>query len=183
MGGCCEANRVLKFNNKTELITRVGVPIETKVEVKDKYTTGATNPAIAMLSKEENVSVQSNKDYDSEIPQIKEIPFPSTKIPADIIQNKKQLELVIFESKYLPEGTTLSINPGGLVGSERNAQDGITIFGVANVRYFSILKLISKMFLKENGTNSVFKPFSSVSIKTNPFSFNSSKPRPSKQPE
>jgi hypothetical protein len=42
--------------------------------------------------------------------------------------------LNIFESKCLTEGTTLQINPGGLVGSERMGQDGIVMFGVKNVK-------------------------------------------------
>jgi hypothetical protein len=58
------------------------------------------------------------------------------KIPLSIIQTKKQLQLLIFESKFLQEGKILLINPGGIIGSERDALDGITYFGVNNVKIY-----------------------------------------------
>jgi len=44
------------------------------------------------------------------------------------------LALTIIEANFLSEGTILLINPGGLEGSERMAKDGITYFGIKNVR-------------------------------------------------
>ncbi len=55
------------------------------------------------------------------------------KIPLDVINTKRRLDLVIIESQFLPEGTVLNINPGGLQGSERMAQDGLVLFGLKNV--------------------------------------------------
>lgn len=82
-------------------------------------------------------SIQScnsrNSNDNQIIPQLKQVKLPTSKIPPYIIKTKKHLQLTIFESKFLPEGKVLIINPGGLIGSERNAQDGITIFGVSNV--------------------------------------------------
>lgn len=89
-------------------------------------------------------SMQSypNIDYDDEIPQTKELKVPSARIPLGIIQTKKQLQLTIVESKYLSEGKVFNINPGGLIGSERNAQDGITIFGTRSVLNISLLTFL-----------------------------------------
>jgi len=53
----------------------------------------------------------------------------------DIIKTKKRLYLRIFESKFITEGTILTINPGGLEGSERMAKDGVVLFGTKNVQY------------------------------------------------
>ena len=41
--------------------------------------------------------------------------------------------LTIIEATYIPDGTTLHINPGGLEGSERMAKDGLVFFGTKNV--------------------------------------------------
>lgn len=132
--GCCEANKVLKYNNRTELITKINNPTEQRDESKRKEILRSGNMEI--FSKNDNnneIECSQHKDFDTEIPQIKEVRMPSMKIPLDIVQTKKHLELTIIESKYLPENRKLTINPGGLVGSERNEQDGITIFGVTNV--------------------------------------------------
>ena len=105
-----------------------------------------------------NQNIDSNKQREleeTEIPNRIELQVPLMKIPSTIIQTKKQLQLTIIESKHLQEGKILSINPGGLIGSERDALDGITYFGVNNVKiyiflfYFWIIKirLILKMIL------------------------------------
>ena len=105
-----------------------------------------------------NSNQNSNKQREleeTEIPNRIELQVPLMKIPSTIIQTKKQLQLTIIESKHLQEGKILSINPGGLIGSERDALDGITYFGVNNVKiyiflfYFWIIKirLILKMIL------------------------------------
>lgn len=88
-------------------------------------------------------SLNSRNDNDNDnycISQIKEVKNPASRIPSYIIKTKKHLQLSIFESKFLPEGQMLIINPGGLVGSERKAQDGITIFGITNVYYYMIIE-------------------------------------------
>ena len=59
--------------------------------------------------------------------------MPTVEIPIEIIKTKKRLNLTIFESKFLTEGTVLNITPGGLEGSERMARDGVVIFGTKNV--------------------------------------------------
>ena len=105
-----------------------------------------------------NQNIDSNKQREleeTEIPNRIELQVPLMKIPSTIIQTKKQLQLTIIESKHLQEGKILSINPGGIIGSERDALDGITYFGVNNVKiifflfYFWIIKirLILKMIL------------------------------------
>jgi hypothetical protein len=68
-----------------------------------------------------------------EIPKTKEVKVPTVEIPLDVIKTKKRLSLTIFESKIIPEGTVLNINPGGLEGSERMARDGLVLFGTKNV--------------------------------------------------
>ena len=150
--GCCEPNKVLNFNNRTEIQTRIK---HTNTDNNNNVVNYDSNNRINITegndefiqlklnhnnllfnSKRENDSEQSHhKDYfsNTDIPQTKSVNVPAMKIPLDIIQTKKQLQLTIYESKFLPEGRTLIINPGGLVGSERNAQDGVTKFGVNNV--------------------------------------------------
>ena len=131
--GCCEPNKVLKFNNRTE-ITKCPVSNTNPPPVRRGSAQGSQGgaPFFSKRSGESSSSLPHFGDNDM-IPQTTDIKIPSMKIPIDIIQTKKQLQLTIFESKYLPEGRILMINLGGLVGSERNAQDGVTIFGVSNV--------------------------------------------------
>ena len=69
-----------------------------------------------------------------DIPVTKEVRIPTIETPNDIIRNRKRLYLRIFESKFISEGTILTINPGGLEGSERMAKDGVVLFGTKNVR-------------------------------------------------
>ena len=111
-----------------------------------------------------NQNIDSNKQREleeTEIPNRIELQVPLMKIPSTIIQTKKQLQLTIIESKHLQEGKILSINPGGIIGSERDALDGITYFGVNNVKiifflfYFWIKKIrlnlkMILIFLKKN---------------------------------
>jgi hypothetical protein len=62
------------------------------------------------------------------------------------------LYLRIFESKFITEGTILTINPGGLEGSERMAKDGVILFGTKNVFldiiFFRKITLMILIFLK-----------------------------------
>lgn len=68
-----------------------------------------------------------------DIPVTKEVRIPTIEISNEIIKTKKRLYLRIFESKFIAEGTILTINPGGLEGSERMAKDGVVLFGTKNV--------------------------------------------------
>ena len=107
------------------------------------------------MNNHEIIDSNKQRELETEIPNRTELQIPLMKIPSTIIQTKKQLQLTIIESKHLQEGKILSINPGGLIGSERDALDGITYFGVNNVKiyiflfYFWIIKirLILKMIL------------------------------------
>ena len=101
-----------------------------------------------------------NKDPDSKIP-INPPKVPRDKIPDNIINSKKKLKLIIKQSKYLLEGREYIINPGGLIGSRRNAKDGITIFGdfsvskicKKNTKIYLFYRVTTKMilnFLKKN---------------------------------
>jgi hypothetical protein len=74
------------------------------------------------------------KTIENEIPNKSELQIPSKKIPLNIIQTKKNLQLEIIETKYLQKGKIIAINPGGIINSERNQQDGISYFGVSNVK-------------------------------------------------
>ena len=81
---------------------------------------------------QKNNNEKSIKDPDNQIP-INPPKIPQDKIPDSIINTRKKLKLIIKQSKYLSEGREFIINAGGLVGSPRNAKDGITIFGDAGV--------------------------------------------------
>ena len=86
------------------------------------------------------------------------------KIPENIINTTRKLKLIVLQSKYLTEGNEYLINAGGLIGSKRGADDGVTYFGdisVSNIfiigfnEFFSfilcriIIKMISNS-LKKN---------------------------------
>ena len=73
-------------------------------------------------------------------------------IPENIINSTKKLKLIIFQSKYLPEGKEYIINAGGLIGSKRNQKDGITFFGDTSVRILLLYKQIY-LFIQSNNKN------------------------------
>ncbi len=54
--------------------------------------------------------------------------------------------MTIIDATYIPDGTTLHINPGGLEGSERMAKDGFVLFGTKNVKQTNT-GWVSKWFL------------------------------------
>ena len=149
--GCCEPNKVLKFNNHNEIQTRIKHNNNNDLYFSNSNNNNI-NDDICQLKMNANNYFNSKKEYDSEqsqqrefvteIPQTKSVDVPATKIPIEIIQTKKQLQLTIYESKFLPEGRTLIINPGGLVGSERNAQDGVTKFGINNVSIINNISIV-----------------------------------------
>ena len=80
----------------------------------------------------------TQKDPDTQIP-INPPKVPHDKIPDSIIKSRRKLKLIIRQSKYLPEGREFTINAGGLIGSPRNAKDGITIFGDVGVHYIKFI--------------------------------------------
>ena len=139
--GCCEAKNDLKLNKQSELITKKELNNNNmfiKFQTSNSY--GFQNENIMKENYDSLNDFSPIKDNSfNDIPITKEVSVPQLKIPNDIIKNKKQLQLKIFESKYLPEGRILKINPGGLIGSERNALDGVTYFGVNNVKYLIII--------------------------------------------
>lgn len=63
------------------------------------------------------------------IPQMTKLTLPLEEITQDLIYKRKKLILIVLESKSLEVGTQLIINAAGLEGSERMANDGVTIFG------------------------------------------------------
>ena len=91
-------------------------------------------------------NVIGQKDPDNQIP-INPPKVPHDKIPESIINSRKKLKLIIIQSKYLSEGREFLINAGGLVGSPRNAKDGITIFGDSGV--IIIIIIIYIIFILE----------------------------------
>ncbi len=124
--GCCKPTNTLSINKKTEITTLRDDLLKKNSSNKEKINI-----------KQNLDSLKQNREYDeNEIPNKTEAQIPSMKIPLSIIQTKKQLQLLIFESKFLQEGKILLINPGGIIGSERDALDGITYFGVNNVKIY-----------------------------------------------
>ena len=125
--GCCDPKNGYSVNKKSELITNRSKLINQNSKSKQNNLN---------INDNENIDSKNQRDIDTEIPNRTELQVPSMKIPLTIIQTKKQLQLTIIESKHLQEGKILSINPGGLIGSERDALDGITYFGVNNVKIY-----------------------------------------------
>jgi hypothetical protein len=57
-------------------------------------------------------------------------------ISQKMIFSKKQLKLIIIQSKCLEEGKEYIINSLGLVNSKNDNKDGLVIFGDINVRIY-----------------------------------------------
>lgn len=53
--------------------------------------------------------------------------------PSKLYISKKKLKLIIKQSKCLKEGKEIIINSLGLLNSQNNFNDGLTIFGDMNV--------------------------------------------------
>jgi hypothetical protein len=122
--GCCEAKR------EHELNLHVKAYMNNTVPTTAGYQPSSTREERIATTRTDFEAVRSaavNKK--PEIPKTKEVKIPSAEIPLEIIKIKKRLQLTIFESKCLTEGTALNINPGGLDGSERMSKDGVIIFG------------------------------------------------------
>lgn len=127
---CCECN-----NNKNEIDDgNLGEKIryynkeqrENILNTNNIENINNTNYINVNFTQTNNETLQ--KDPDSQIP-INPPRVPNDKIPDSIINSKKKLKLIIKQSKYLLEGKEYIINAGGLIGSHRNAKDGVTLFG------------------------------------------------------
>ena len=88
----------------------------------------------------ETYQTNNNSNYNNYEPNDKNENIPSTPpllpnkiVPENIILSAKKLKIIILQSKYLEEGKEYIINAGGLIGSKRNAQDGVTYFGDISV--------------------------------------------------
>lgn len=138
MGNCCECNNngIDLGNigaNKLPYVNQLkrGDRVKNQTNVTNKNNTGSGS---CLLDLQQTNNDTNQKDPDSQIP-IKPPKVPHDKIPENIINSRKKLKLIIKQSKYLSEGREFIINAGGLVGSSRNARDGITIFGDVSVSY------------------------------------------------
>ena len=140
MGNCCEYNRngidpgnlagKIQHQNQYQL-TRDDRINQIR---ESNYKTNSNNQNISNIENQQtNNNDITQKDPDSQIP-INPPKVPHDKIPESIINTRKKLKLIIKQSKYLSEGREFIINAGGLVGSPRNAKDGVTIFGDVSVR-------------------------------------------------
>lgn len=152
MGNCCECNN----NNAIDdgnLGGKIQITREDRIKSqnKDNYGTNSANGNLSgFIDLQQTNNDTTQKDPDSQIP-IKPPKVPHDIIPDSIINSRKKLKLIIRQSKYLPEGRELIINAGGLIGSPRNAKDGITIFGDVGVK--SYINLIIYILLQNNYKN------------------------------
>ena len=106
---------------------------------RENYNTNSANGNLSgFIDLQQTNNDTTQKDPDTQIP-INPPKVPHDKIPDSIIKSRRKLKLIIRQSKYLPEGREFIINAGGLVGSPRNAKDGITIFGDVGVHYIKFI--------------------------------------------
>ena len=133
--GCCEANDQLLFNKKNELNTR-----KENEEFLNKLKSNFNNNDKSISNINKNLNI-NNSDSFNEIKLYNNVLNSNfhnlKKIPMDIINTKQILELKVIESQFIKQNEILTINPGGLVNSNRNALDGITYFGMNNTDYIN----------------------------------------------
>ena len=104
-----------------------------KSQNRDSNNTNSINDNLSgILDYQPTNNDKIQKDPYNQIP-LNPPKVPNDRIPDSIINTRKKLKLKIIQSKYLSEGREFIINAGGLIGSPRNAKDGITIFGDAGV--------------------------------------------------
>ena len=167
MGNCCECNKNSiddgNIGGKIQYQNQITREERFRSQSKDNIMPNSANGNLSgFIDLQQTNNDTTQKDPDAQIP-IKPPKVPHDKIPDSIINSKKKLKLIIKQSKYLSEGREFIINAGGLVGSPRNAKDGVTIFGDAGVNhnYINIInkinifyyRIIIKMilnFLKKN---------------------------------
>ena len=133
--GCCEANDQLLFNKKSELNTRKENE-EFLNKLKNNFN--SNDKSISNINKNININ---NSDSLNELKLYNNVLNGQynnlKKISNDIINTKQILELKVLESQYIKQNEILTINPGGLINSNRNALDGITYFGMNNTDYIN----------------------------------------------
>ena len=143
--GCCEANDQLLFNKKSELNTRKENE-EFLNKLKNNFN--INDKSLSNINKNINMN---NSDSLNELKLYNNVLNNHynnlKKISNDIINTKQILELKVLESQYIKQNEILTINPGGLINSNRNAMDGITYFGMNNTDY------INDYNFPENETN------------------------------
>ena len=142
MGTCCEYNRNNiddgNLGGKIQYPTQITRENRIKSQNKDINNTNSINGNLSgILDFQQTNNETGKKDPDNQIP-INPPKIPNDKIPDNLINSRKKLKLIIIQSKYLSEGREFLINAGGLVGSPRNAKDGITIFGDSGVNIINI---------------------------------------------
>ena len=66
--------------------------------------------------------------------------FDNQRTISPLLMSKgKKLTLKVLEGTAIPPKTILNINPGGILGSKRNEQDGVTYFGTEALNVSFIL--------------------------------------------
>ena len=137
MGTCCEYNRSNidegNLGGKIQFPSQKSREDRIKSQSKESNNTNSINDNLSGIL--DLPQINNEKDPDNQIP-LNPPKVPHDKIPDSIINTRKKLKLKIIQSKYLSEGREFIINAGGLIGSPRNAKDGITIFGDVGVIKF-----------------------------------------------
>lgn len=140
MGNCCECNKngIDEGNMRGKIKNKNQATKGDKVNPQNKENYNINGNLSGYIDLQQTNNDTTQKDPDSQIP-INPPKVPHDRIPDSIINSRKKLKLIIKQSKYLSEGREFTINAGGLVGSPRNAKDGITIFGDVCVNHKFIL--------------------------------------------
>ena len=154
MGSCCEYNRNNiddgNLGGKIQYQAQLTREDRIKSQGKEINNTNSINGNLSgIIDFQPTNNETGQKDPDNQIP-INPPKIPHDKIPDNIINSRKKLKLIIIQSKYLSEGREFLINAGGLVGSPRNAKDGITIFGDSGV---IIINILYNKFIQNNLIN------------------------------
>ena len=156
MGNCCECNNnnAIDDGNITGKIQyQSQITREDRMKSQNKDNINSVNGNLSgIIDLQQTNNDTTQKDPDSQIP-LNPPKVPHDIMPDSIINSKKKLKLIIKQSKYLPEGREFIINAGGLVGSPRNAKDGITIFGDVGVIHKYTLIYLILLFLQNNHKN------------------------------
>lgn len=160
MGNCCECNKNSiddgNIGGKIQYQNQITREDRFRSQSKDNFVPNSVNGNLSgFIDLQQTNNDTTQKDPDAQIP-IKPPKVPHDKIPDSIINSKKKLKLIIKQSKYLSEGREFIINAGGLVGSPRNAKDGVTIFGDAGVNH-NYINIINKYILFQNNHKNDFE--------------------------
>ena len=103
--------------------TQVIKPFEQQFEFNEKKI------FLTIKHNDSNQLEKSNNSTRFDIPRLKDLKLAKQQISESIINTRKKLVLTVIEAKFLLIGLQLIINAGGLEGSERNAKDGVVLFG------------------------------------------------------